>query len=134
MRKLRILFLTLVSYLTLNNSYSQVRLDSDGRVSMPKNTYKSIRIALYTKDTIIYNQRHIITLKDSIITLDSLKFKSFEAELQSKNNTIDTLSKEYKKLNIEYSKEKTSLKTNYKFWLGIVIGSVGQAIIFTLAK
>lgn len=118
------------NFLILNNSNAQILLDSStDRVSMPKTIYKTIRNKLITQDSIIFNQEQIIALKDSIIKNDSLKILSFKKELDQKNQTIDTLATGYKKLEVEYKKEKSSLLTNFKLWLGLTGGLIFGVLI-----
>lgn len=120
----------MVSCLILTKVKAQILLDPNtDRVSMPKITYKAIRESLLTKDTLILNQKQIIACKDSIIKIDSLKQVSFKSELIQKNKTIDTLATSYKKLETEYSKEKSSILSNFKFWLGTVGGLVFGVLI-----
>lgn len=119
-----------MSCLILTKSKAQVLLDpSTDRVSMPKITYKAIREGLLTRDTLISNQKQIIAYKDSIIKNDSLKFKSFQSELDDKNKAIDTLATGYKTLEENYKKEKSSLLTNFKLWLGLTGGLVFGVLI-----
>lgn len=119
----------LVSYLISSNSIAQIRLDSNDRVNMPKSVYKAFRASYYTKDTIIFNQKEIIAYKDSIMKLDELKLISLKEEILQKNITIDTLSTEYNKLFKEHTKEKSSIISNYKFWLGITGGLIFGVLI-----
>lgn len=132
--------LTLINF---NNSFSQTYDSTKKIVELPLKKYKAIRNKLLFQDSIIYNnniiiedKNNIIILKDSIIKLDSLKQLSYNKELNIKNTTIDTLSREYKnlskdynKINEELSKEKKSLLNNYKFWIGLVGGILLEVLI-----
>jgi hypothetical protein len=133
MKKLRILILILGIFLSFDIS-AQVYYSERGVVELPIIKYRAIRTKFLVQDSIIYNKNSIIFLKDSIISQDSFKFKSYQRELDSKNNTIDTLSKEYTKLVNIHNKEKKDIKTNYKFWLGISIGVLTESIIFLIIK
>lgn len=129
--KLKILSLLLVSFLILNKSNAQITLlfSDTSKVVMSKIVYKAIRTSTLKKDTIISNQDKIIALKDSIIKIDSLKEVNFKLELDQKNKTIYDLSKEYNKLDLEYKKEKSSLLTNFKLWLGLTGGLIFGVLI-----
>lgn len=133
MKKLRILILILGIFLSFDIS-AQVFYSERGVVELPIIKYRAVRTKLLIQDSIIYNKNSIIFLKDSVISQDSLKFKSYQRELDSKNNTIDTLSKEYRKLVDIHNKEKKDIKTNYKFWLGISIGILFESTIFLIIK
>jgi len=93
-------------------------------VELPLKKYKAIRVELISQKRLIFNKNRIISIKDSIITNDSLKSLSYLREIENKNHTIDTLSREYYKLNKEYTKEKKSILNNYKSWVGLTIGLV----------
>jgi hypothetical protein len=96
---------------------------------MPKTIYKAIRSKLILKDSIISIQKEIIAQKDSIIEIDSLESLSYKTELLQKNFTIDTLATNYNKLQKDYNKEKTSVISNFKLWLGITVGLVFGVLI-----
>lgn len=120
----------LVNFLTLNKSVAQIFLDSNTQqVYMPKTIYKAIRSKLILKDSIISIQKEIIAQKDSIIEIDSLESLSYKTELLQKNFTIDTLATNYNKLQKDYNKEKTSVISNFKLWLGITVGLVFGVLI-----
>ena len=117
----------LVIYLILTSiisSYSQVYDSTRKMVELPLKKYKAIRVELISQKRLIFNKNRIISIKDSIITNDSLKSLSYLREIENKNHTIDTLSREYYKLNKEYTKEKKSILNNYKSWVGLTIGLV----------
>lgn len=96
---------------------------------MSKVVYKAIRTKLMLKDSIITNQYEIIAQKDSIIKNDSLKVISYKFELDQKNKTIETLDKEYKILEEDHKKEKSSYLTNFKLWLGLTGGLIFGVLI-----
>lgn len=117
----------LVIFLILNNctkSCSQVFDSTRQIVELPLKKYKAIRYKLIYQDSLIFNQQSIISYKDSIISNDSLRSLSYLREINNKNHTIDTLSKEYYKLNKEYSRERKSILNNYKSWAGLTLGLV----------
>src|SRR6185369_155398 len=124
MKKSKLLIMILVIYLILTSiisSYSQVYDSTRKMVELPLKKYKAIRVELISQKRLIFNKNRIISIKDSIITNDSLKSLSYLREIENKNHTIDTLSREYYKLNKEYTKEKKSILNNYKSWVGLTI-------------
>lgn len=134
MKDLKNLILILGIFLISNNLYSQTQEYPGGPITLPLKKYKAIKAKLSLNDSIIYNQVTIINYQDSIMKLNALKFKSYESEINSKNIIIDTLNKEYRKLDLAYTKEKKNYIKSNKFWLGVAIGFVINTIIYVLAK
>jgi hypothetical protein len=122
------------TYLISINIKAQEYNSAKGIVELPLIKYKAIRNKFLVQDSIIIYKSNIIAYKDSILVLDSLKFKSYDKQIESKNITIDTLSNEYRKLVNIHNNEKKDIKTNYKFWLGITIGVLSQSIIFLISN
>jgi hypothetical protein len=118
------------NFLILNSCAAQIFLDSStNQVYMPKIVYKAIRAKISIQDSIILNQIKIIAQKDSIIRNDSLEVISYKSELDQKNKTIKDLSNQYTILEKEYTKEKSSILSNFKLWLGLTGGLVFGVLI-----
>ena len=131
MKKSRILILILGIFLLFISSisYSQTYDSTKKIVELPLKKYMAIRSKLYKQDTLISNLYKELSYKDTIIKNNNLKSSSYIREIEIKNSTIDTLSKEYYKIHIEYTKEKKSFFNNYKPWIGIAIGLAVGALI-----
>lgn len=80
-------------------------------------------------DSIIQYQNKQLSIKDSLLINSTSKLALKDSIIIQKNKTITNIGTEYKELEKDLNKEKSSILSNFKFWLGLAGGLVFGVLI-----